>query len=111
MAQITFEVEDSIAYALAVARGWSPTIDDETQDMDGDNYPQVPNPVTFQQFVSEVATETITEYVLSGGRDVLITQFKSTFNNLESQIKSGTFDQLILKGAFDQIKELVKAGL
>lgn len=111
MAEITFTVEDSIAYAMAVGRGWAPTIDDESQELEGDSYPQIPNPVSFKQFVSGLATVTITEYVLNAGREALLTDFKNTFNNLENQIRNGAFDQLLLQGQVDQIKNLVKAGL
>lgn len=111
MAEITFSVDDSVAIALAVSRGWSPTIEDTSQPLEGDTHPLIPNPVSFQQFVSGIATATITEHVLNGGRQALLIEFQSIFNNIEDRLKSGTFDPLILAGDFDGIKAAVKSTL
>jgi len=111
MAQIAFEIQDSVAMALAFARGWTPTIEDTTQEMVGDSFPHIPNPVSFQQHASGVAAAFMSEYVLLEGRKAVATEFQSIHNNIEHQLNSGAFDALILAGNIQGIKDAVKASL
>lgn len=111
MAQITFEIEDSVAQALAVGRGWKPMVEDVTQPLQGDSYPLRVNEVTYQQYASNVAAEFMTQYVLLEGRKQVLTQFDSIHASVAHKINSGAFDPLILTGDIEAIKTSVKASL
>ena len=111
MDTITFQVDEAIALALAVAQGWSPQVEDTSQPLEGDNYPLIPNPVTYQRYVAGIAGKFLTDHVLRAGRQRVINDFQSIFNNVEAQVTSGTFDQLILQGNIDGIRDLVKSSL
>ena len=111
MSIITFELSDAIIGALALSRGWQPTVDDTEQEMDGDNYPQKPNPVTAVKFVEFLAPEFITEVVKQGARERLMTEFSGIFGQVEHQVKHGAFDQMLLSGNIEGIKSMVKASL
>lgn len=111
MAQITFETTDALAYGLAVARGWTPTIEDITQEMVGDEYPHIANPVPYTAYVSVVVSKFLEDYVLNAGRNQILQEFSSKFATVEDRVKAGAFDALLLQGKFDDIKTLVKDSL
>ena len=111
MINVNVELGDALAYGLAVARGWTPTVDDTSQPLDGDNYPQIPNPVSMPAYLSGVISAYVAEYVLNQGRKNVVTEFQSIFNTVEDQVKTGAFDALILSGNVDGIKQAVLASL
>ena len=110
---ITFEIEDAIAYALAISSGWAPMIEDTDQDpIEGsDNYPLVQNPVSAEEFVTSIVSTFLRDHVLREGRNRVITDFNSIKDSLEHKIKSGAFDDMIMRGDIDGIKSTVVQSL
>ena len=111
MATITFDIPDPIAVALAFGRGWRPFVEDTSQEMDGDSYPMMPNPVTFEQHASAVAKGFMQEYVLGEARKRARDEFTSIYDAIEDRLKKGHFDALLLEGDIAGVKEMVKATL
>ena len=109
--KINFELEDAIGMALAFSRGWRPTIDDETQAMVGDEFPQIPNPITPEQFIEKIIPPFVSELILNEGRNQVINNFTSIFKRVEDQVANGAFDSLILQGDIEGINNLVKGSL
>lgn len=108
---ITFEVEDSIAYALAIGSGWVPQIEDTEQELIGDNYPLVANPITAQMFVTGVVSSFLKDHVLREGRKRVVAEFDSIHASVNYKVTSGTFDALILAGNIAGIKAAILSGL
>ena len=111
MENITIQLETSIAIALAVSQGWTPTVEDTSQPLDGDDYPQIPNPVTYQDFIAGVAPAYLTEIVKNKGRQNVIDNFKSIYDTVINDVATGKFDAMILSGDIDGIKQTVKDNL
>ncbi len=111
MNEIKIQLPQQLALALAVSRGWTPTIDDETQEMVEDNYPQIPNPVSHIQYLESYIPGFIQEYVLNEGRAQVVAQFDSIGESIKSQVSNGTFDAMILQGDIEGIKAAVKSTL
>jgi len=108
---LTFEIDDAVVYALAVSQGWSPTVEDTTQELVEDNHPLIPNPVTIQMFMAQAIPAFITSTVVTAGRTKVLTDFSSIYDGLEHSVKKGDFDAMILAGDIDGIKAAVKANL
>jgi len=108
---LTFEIDDAVAYAIAVSQGWSPTVEDTTQELVGDNYPLIPNPVTIQMFMAQLIPSFITSTVVAAGRTKVLNDFSSIYDGLEHSVKKGDFDSMILAGNIAGIKSAVKANL
>ena len=96
---------------LAISKGWSPVIDDTSAELEGDEYPQIPNPVTYQEFLQEFIPEYISEFMVDQGRKQILANFESMKNNIFDSIKKGDFDALILAGDFEGISAAVKNNL
>jgi len=111
MPNLSIELPIEIIYGLAYSRGWQAEIEDTTAELDGDEYPKIPNPISAVQFVELAATQFIIDTVRKGARDQLVSDFKSTFARVEDQVKQGAFDSLLLSGDVEQIRELVKQSL
>lgn len=108
---INIELDDPIAFALAVSRGWSPTVDDTSQEMVGDEYPQIENPISVEEFIATIIPPFVQDLIVDQGRSQVISGFRSIFNSVEDQVLNGAFDQLIVSGQSDQIGEIVKQSL
>ena len=111
MENINLQLPTPIAVGLALETGWQETIDDTTQEPDGDNYPQIPNPQTYQEYLAIYCSQFIEDYVLKTGRERIVTEFRSHLSAIESQVNNGAFDELLKNGQFDEIKNLVKNSL
>lgn len=111
MEQITIELTTEVAIALAIAQGWQPVIEDTTQPLNGDEYPKIPNPVTYKEYIKRIAPAYLSDIVLRSGRQKIIDEFSSIYDSIDHGIKNGQFDELILAGDFDGIKSLVRSQL
>jgi len=109
--KITIDLDDNLAMVLAISRGWTPTIEDESQPMVDDEYPHIPNPVTAENFIETIIPPFVSEYVLREGRNHVIVGFSSVFESVKSKVVNGEFDQLILSGDTETISRLVKESL
>jgi len=97
MENLNIQMETPIAMGLAIARGWTPTVDDTTKELIGDEYPQVPNPITYQKFLEGFIPQYIQEFVLMEGREKVIAEFESMKANIFDSVKKGSFDSFILQ--------------
>lgn len=111
MIDINIKLDIPLAMMVAMSKGWTPTIEDTSQELVEDSYPMIPNPVTFQMFLSVFIPEFIKEYVLQEGRKKLIDEFTSTSETVFHKVKTGVFDDSILLGDFEGIKTAVKSNL
>lgn len=109
--QITFEMPTAVLFALATSQGWQPMIEDTSADLVGDEYPQIPNPVSLAEFIESFAPGYITAAVLRQGRQAVSDNFVSIHNKIDDQLKGGAFDSMILAGDIDGILAAVKASL
>lgn len=109
--QITFDLPDGVATALAVSQGWEPTVEDTSQPLVDDEYPRIPNPITMQQYIETLAPTYLAKIVLDNGRERIMTEFTSIYNGIEHQVKHGAFDNLILAADLEGIKAVVKSQL
>lgn len=111
MSILKIELTDELTMMLAVARGWQPQIEDESQEMVDDSYPLIPNPVSKETFLENYIPQLINDYVLEQGKNKIISNFNSKFDSIKHALIKGDFDELILNGQFDQISAIVKSGL
>lgn len=109
--KIEIDLKPEVAQILAIARGWVPLIDDETQPMIDDQYPQIPNPITFEQHIQEIIPPFVEDYLIIAGRKEVISGFEGILDRIKHSINSGTFDKLILAGDQQSINDLVKQSL
>lgn len=109
--QITFDLPNGVAAALAVSQGWTPMIEDTSQPLEGDSYPMVPNPVSMTTFIEHMAPAYLSSIVLNNGRERVMTDFNTIYEGIEHQVKQGAFDAMILAADLDGIKAAVKSQL
>ena len=111
MERITFDIEDRYAKAIASAKGWKPTIDDTSKEIEGDEYPQIPNPVSYQVFLSVLIPEFIHDFVMREGQQALVAEFTSIADRIIEQVKGGYFNAEIIAGDREAIINSVKREL
>lgn len=108
---ITINLKTSVGQMVAISKGWSPKIEDTTQEIVEDNYPLIPNPISYIQFLQELIPQFIEEYVLEEGRKLILNDLISISEAALSKVKTGLFDEMIMNGDFEGIKTLVKNNL
>lgn len=109
--KIIFEMESSLLQAVAVANGWSPMVDDTEltiEEIDGDEFPQIPNPLTYQVFLQGFIPQFIESFVREEGRKKVLGNLNSIADVAKDQVNKGAFDELILTGRSEQIKDVIK---
>lgn len=108
---VNIELETPVLMAVAISRGWTPTIDDTSVEMIGDDYQQKENPVSAVQFLEGYLPAFIREYVLTEGRKNVINGFESISESIKHRVNSGDFDDLILIGDREAISDIVRESL
>lgn len=111
MENLTIQLETPLAMAVAVSKGWTPTIDDTSVEMVDDVYPQIPNPISYIKYLEGFIPEFIKEFVLIEGRKLVNNEFNSISESVKSQVDNGTFDNMILAGDIQGIKNAVVGSL
>ena len=71
MTELNIQLSTPIALMLASSKGWTPTLEDTTQELEGDSYPLIPNPVSHEEFLESSSNLLLSQDVttLSKGRD------------------------------------------
>ena len=92
-------------------QGWKPFIEDTTQELVDDEYPKIPNPVTYQEYISVIAPAYLSEIVRTAGRQQVIDNFQSIYETVVANVRSGSFDDLILSGDVETIRQQVRDSL
>lgn len=108
---ITINLKTNVGQMVAFSKGWSPTIEDTTQEMVEDNYPLIPNPISHTQFLQELIPQFIEQYALEEGRKLILNDLISISEAALFKVKTGLFDEMIMNGDFEGIKTLVKENL
>ena len=111
MVTISFEVDDVVAFILAGLRSWEPTVEDTTQELVGDEYPRIPNPVSLSQVASDVIQDFLSDWVLQEGRTRVLNEIDSIKAKLDDRLEAGVFDDLIMRGDIDGVKAAMLAAL
>ena len=111
MEELSINLSTPVAIALAMSQGWLPMIEDQSQEMVGDEYPKIPNPVTYQQFIEQIAPAYLENIVKTGGRSTVIDNLTSIYETVVSSVRNGNYDEKILAGDFDGIMQDVKDNL
>jgi len=111
MEEIFFKIKSDFALALAISQGWSPLVEDFSGTLEGDEYPKIENPVSYQDFLSELIPRYIENILLSQARKTLDDNLKSQFNTVRDKVSSGQFDQLLLSGEIQQILRAIAQEL
>jgi len=109
--KIEITLDTSLLISVSMAKGWTPTIEDLNGELVGDEYPTIPNPVTYQMFIQELIPTFIRQFVLEEGRKRVNNDFTSISENIKFSVNKGNFDEYILKGDLDGIKSLVVNSL
>lgn len=109
--KIDLEIENNLAIAIAVQRGWTPLIEDEAQPMVGDEFPTITNPESPAQFLSRTIPLFVEEYVKREGRKLIVREFQGIFDAISHQVSSGHFDDKIILGDREGIKTSVRESL
>lgn len=96
---------------LAKKLGWEEQIEDTSQELEGDSYPLIDNPITAEQFAAEAANFLISEKLNIALRSELINTVKNLHNQVIEQINSGTFDPLIMTMDTQEVLNIIISGL
>lgn len=98
MKTIEFTLEDETATALATSKGWTPTIEDTSQELIGDAYPPKANPVTLEMFLAVVVSGFIKDYVVKESQSKEIANLASIASSIEDELTSGKHDEAYSRG-------------
>lgn len=113
MEDIVVSLSTEIAIALAMGQGWTPTVDDTDVGLiEGtDEYPQKPNPVTYQEYIQVIAPEYLSNIVLEAGRKRVLDDLNSIAASVNAGVATGAYDSLILAGDIDGVRQAIKDTL
>ena len=91
--KIEIDIDDITAQILANSRGWTPKVEDTTQELIGDEYPLIDNPIPIESFLSGIIEHFIGEVVLNEIREKSINNIDSLHDKITDAIRSKNFDE------------------
>ena len=101
--QITLNMSNEQIQLLAEKLGYKSQVEDTSQELDGDSYPLIDNPVTLQQFAEGLVNNTLTDMVLDRLRSEASDFLTNEYNKLTENIARGDYDADIMSLPADQL--------
>ena len=96
--KIQIELDNTTAFILAQSKGWAATIEDTSQELDGDEFPQIANPVPIESYLASICEQFISEYVLVEIRNSTINNISSLHDKIQKAIINKRFDDSLKNG-------------
>lgn len=85
-------LNEQLKNKISISLGWKEFVDDTTQELIGDEYPQIANPITRDLFLSQAIVQEIMFTIIKRGREMMINKAKEQID----KINNGDFDNLII---------------
>lgn len=105
--ELNIQLDDTMAYILASSNGWSPTIEDTSQEMIDDVYPLIANPISAQDFLEKFIPDYISGYVVKEAENKMKDEITSKYNSIVDAIQRWEFDEMLLSQNTDSLNQYI----
>lgn len=85
-------LSNEVKTKLAIALGWTPEVEDTSQEIQGDTYPIIENPISRDDFLATAIVQEIMTTIIRRGREKMIL----SINEQIDKINNGDLDHLII---------------